>query len=268
MSTPFRCPACGELIAADVAPGQQVRCGACEAVVTVPAMDTPPMSAPPPGMSYPDGGGPPVQTGLAVAALVCGIAGLVICLPAGIVGVIMGIVALLRANREPQRYGGKGLAIGGICTGGLSLLMVPLMIAILLPSLSRARELSKRLVCASNLSGVGMAMDIYASQSNGEFPPDLQILIDNGDVSYKQFICPSSNAVPGDPINTCYIYIPGQTNLSNSRNVLIYEKPENHTDDGANVLFADGHCTFVEPYSRVEDMVRETKQRIAEESGP
>jgi prepilin-type N-terminal cleavage/methylation domain-containing protein len=41
--------------------------------------------------------------------------------------------------------------------------IIALLISILLPSLSRARELSKRLVCASNLSGLGKACKIYAS---------------------------------------------------------------------------------------------------------
>ncbi|MCP4592758.1 MAG: prepilin-type N-terminal cleavage/methylation domain-containing protein [bacterium] len=41
--------------------------------------------------------------------------------------------------------------------------IIALLISILLPSLSRARELSKRLVCASNLSGAGKACKIYSS---------------------------------------------------------------------------------------------------------
>ena len=41
--------------------------------------------------------------------------------------------------------------------------IIALLISILLPSLSRARELSKRLVCGSNLSGLGKACKIYSS---------------------------------------------------------------------------------------------------------
>ncbi len=41
--------------------------------------------------------------------------------------------------------------------------IIALLISILLPSLSRARELSKRLVCGANLSGIGKACKIYAS---------------------------------------------------------------------------------------------------------
>jgi len=43
--------------------------------------------------------------------------------------------------------------------------IIALLISILLPSLSRARELSKRLVCASNLKGIGTSMKIYANDN-------------------------------------------------------------------------------------------------------
>ena len=43
--------------------------------------------------------------------------------------------------------------------------IIVLLIAILLPSLSRARELSKRLVCAANIKGVGTSAKIYANDN-------------------------------------------------------------------------------------------------------
>jgi len=48
--------------------------------------------------------------------------------------------------------------------------IIALLISILLPSLSRARELSKRTVCAANLRGIGQAMHIYAADDPGMFP--------------------------------------------------------------------------------------------------
>jgi prepilin-type N-terminal cleavage/methylation domain-containing protein/prepilin-type processing-associated H-X9-DG protein len=44
--------------------------------------------------------------------------------------------------------------------------IIALLISILLPSLSRARELSKRLVCASNAKGIGTSAKIYANDNN------------------------------------------------------------------------------------------------------
>ncbi len=50
------------------------------------------------------------------------------------------------------------------------LLLLALLISILLPSLSRARELAKRAVCASNLRGCGQGMLIYANDNEEWFP--------------------------------------------------------------------------------------------------
>ncbi|MFM8785353.1 MAG: DUF4190 domain-containing protein, partial [Phycisphaerales bacterium] len=83
-----------------------------------------PPTAPTPVASADAGG-----TGLAVAALVCGIVGL--CVPVlGLVAIILGVVYLAR-----PRTTGRGLAIGGIVTGVLGLLST---VALLLPALGQA----------------------------------------------------------------------------------------------------------------------------------
>ena len=41
----------------------------------------------------------------------------------GIVAVVLGIVALMQNSKMPQQVGGKGFAIAGIVTGGISLLL-------------------------------------------------------------------------------------------------------------------------------------------------
>jgi prepilin-type N-terminal cleavage/methylation domain-containing protein len=48
--------------------------------------------------------------------------------------------------------------------------IIALLISILLPSLSKARELAKRSVCAANLSGQGKAIAMYANAARGSFP--------------------------------------------------------------------------------------------------
>ncbi len=129
--------------------------------------------------------------------------------------------------------------------------IIALLISILLPSLSRARELSKRLVCGAHLKGLGTSFKIYANDNIDRWPcpPFSELQIDNGgieyvnqiggppvagvllredisetdddggpngpsesvsttralwmlvrsgDVTVKQFVCPSSDAVPDD----------------------------------------------------------------------
>lgn len=48
--------------------------------------------------------------------------------------------------------------------------IIALLISILLPSLSRARELAKRTMCAANLSALGKSVKIYANENEESWP--------------------------------------------------------------------------------------------------
>jgi prepilin-type N-terminal cleavage/methylation domain-containing protein len=48
--------------------------------------------------------------------------------------------------------------------------IIALLIAILLPSLGKARELSNRSACAANLRGIGQSCAVYANDNNDAFP--------------------------------------------------------------------------------------------------
>ena len=267
MSTPFTCPSCQQAISAEVPPGTQVQCPLCNQVVTVPGPAGPTADAgvqgvAPGGPTSPSGGPPvlldyagptggPTRQGLAIAALVCGIVGLLgfctggLAVPAGIVGLILGIVALVKIKRKPAVYRGRGMAIAGICTGGASLLIVPLMIAILLPALGRARVGgSKRTVCQANMRGIGQALYIYA-QDDGMFPEkgaDWQARLVNAcTAAPKQFLCPSDTGGSG----SSYYYVPGYGDNSDPAQIILYEDPTIHGGRGGNILYQDGHVAFV-----------------------
>ena len=64
--------------------------------------------------------------------------------------------------------------------------IISLLISILLPSLSRARELSKRLACAANIKGIGTSAKIYATDNYGKWmtPPFRRGAIDNAGIQY------------------------------------------------------------------------------------
>jgi prepilin-type N-terminal cleavage/methylation domain-containing protein/prepilin-type processing-associated H-X9-DG protein len=64
--------------------------------------------------------------------------------------------------------------------------IIALLISILLPSLSRARELSKRLVCSSNMKGIGTSAKIYANDNQEKWmqPGFKSSLIDEGGILY------------------------------------------------------------------------------------
>ena len=116
-----------------------------------------------------------------------------------------------------------------------------MMIAMLLPSLARARELAKRTVCGANLQAVEMSLRSYVEQY-GQEPPDLPALVDEKWLVAEVLSCPSVDpaAVQTPP----YIWIRG-ADCADADNVVLYEPLQNHGGEGGNVLFCDGHVEFV-----------------------
>lgn len=185
-----------------------------------------------------------LRTGLAITALILGIVGMPTCLP-GIAAIVVGIIALSRIGREPERYGGRGMAVAGIALGGASAVMVPvflfpLLVSILLPSLSRARELSKRMLCATNMRAVAISAKTYAEDNAGVMPTPLSALVDGGYLMPRQLICPSSG------LSKCNYRLLGidPTEPRDGRTPFLYEPKSNHGGEGGTIVFADGQATF------------------------
>ena len=216
----------------------------------------PPVSPPP--MSY----AIPVQqrSGMAIASMVLGILSLVLCQVFGIVGLILGIMALGRTRRHPHQYGGRGHALAGLATSPVGLLpvilIVPRMGAGLLPSLSRARELAKRALTTSNLRGVGVGLMQY-SQDHGVFPPTLGLLIDGGYIAADVLQNPSQGD-DNDPGDFFYVaYVADAYRVADPATwIVAYGDPNDHNGEGASVLYFDGHVNFVRQPQFDQDLQR------------
>jgi type II secretory pathway pseudopilin PulG len=128
------------------------------------------MSAYPPPPPPPSYGTP--KKGMAIASLVLGIIGVptVGCLGVGaLVGIILGILALMKANAAPHEYGGKGMAIAGIVLSGLAIPCGGILAAITIPSLLRARVSANESMVIGDTRTVISAQAAYESTTGGSY---------------------------------------------------------------------------------------------------
>ncbi len=107
---------------------------------------------------------------MAIAALVLGILSIFTCALTAIPAIILGIVSLVRIEKSGGSLTGRGFAIGGIVVPSVSLPLIALLMAIMMPALTRTRQVAYRMVCGANLSGIGKAMLIYANDYDDELP--------------------------------------------------------------------------------------------------
>ena len=125
---------------------------------------------------YRSNANPELKTGLAIASLVLGILGFFTFGLMGIgaiVGLIMAIVAMNRARRNPEVYGGHGLAIAGLVTNILCVVtIVPILIiaAIAVPNLLAARRAANEASSIASLRRIHSAQATYqATRGNGAY---------------------------------------------------------------------------------------------------
>ena len=135
-----------------------------------------------------------------------------------------------------------------------------LLISVLLPSLNRSSHHPAHIKCSSNLRSIGQAVQMYANENRGLFPPDFGTLLITQDLTSEVFVCYSTNDVRADgPTmqavaeklsaggHLSYVYTgKGMTLNSPANAVLAYEPLSNH-GDGMNVLFADGRVNWIDP---------------------
>ncbi len=114
------------------------------------------------------------------------------------------------------------------------LVIVGILSAMLLPALSAAREKARRTQSLSNLKQIGLSLAMYADQHGGQLPASLDAI--KGTVgSEKVFYDVSS----GQPFN--YVGAGLKWQEAGGEGVLAYS----YSDQGGNVLFNDGHVSWL-----------------------
>lgn len=203
-------------------------------------------------------------SGLAITALVLGILSFFTCYITAIPAIIFGIIALVKINKSGGRQKGIGMAIVGMALP-VTLLPVMAMLAIMMPALNKTKALAQRLVCSTNLQGLGTALVVYTNDYDDKLPTSQKwcdLLISEADVGPMSFRCkgvkegPSNYAmnenlidkgldVPADMV-MLFETVPGWNQVGGP-DILT---TENHRGEGCNIVFADGYTKFV----RTEDI--------------
>ena len=195
---------------------------------------------------------------LALTALVCGVIGVARTGKRWRVS-----VTTVRARRPGNRWAWAGL-LGAAAFVGL---------IVLLPPLGRARESAKRIKCGSNLRQIGQALELYAADAGGAFPPDFDTMVAVVDDYFYPglFLCPSSGTTfqarspsPGPLVygqNCDYRYLGrGLGDAAPAGRLVAFDDPAHHDGEGANLLFADGGVRFV-PAGELLDLLAEAASR-------
>ncbi len=98
--------------------------------------------------------------------------------------------------------------------------IIALLISILLPSLSRAREIAKRTVCAANMKGIGTSFKIYANDNEESWPVpahDDRSVISGDNIEYANIGVGQGTVDEGE--------MPGRERPSNGSNAVDDDEP-------------------------------------------
>ena len=224
---------------------------------------TPP--PPPPISALPTAG---KTSALAVTSLVLGILALPTCGATALFGLILGIIALVKVSNSRGALRGQGLALAGTIVSGVFLLMLPVLMAMLLPALAAAKQKAMQINCMNNEKQLALAVRIYEGDNANHLPPAAtwSDAIKSYAGSDKIFKCPAANAA-----SRCdYAFnakLDGMdANKVDPQTVMIFEAdagwdahggPEilasRHRNHVAVVAFADGHVEVV-PASRLSSL--------------
>ncbi|MEY4386689.1 MAG: hypothetical protein RLY20_1972 [Verrucomicrobiota bacterium] len=140
---------------------------------------------------------PPRTSGMAIASLVLGCLGLFFCGLTSLVGLPLGLVAMSKIKKSQGELGGWGLALGGTIISGVSLLFIPLFIAMFIPVLSKAKSKAVQINCVNNLRQAGLAIRIYSGDNEDKLPLAAKWCdaITNEMGSEKVYVCPQVPAL-------------------------------------------------------------------------
>jgi hypothetical protein len=209
-----------------------------EFAADLPATPPPQVSTGPAPVAFAPGG---KTSGLAISSLVLGVLGLFSCGVTALVGLILGIVSLVKINGSKGQLRGKGLAIAGICVSAFFLLLIPFYAALMLPALAKAKGRASTISCVSNLKQIGLGARMWANDNSDTFPPDFKSM-SNELTSPKVLVCPADSGktkvetwAQVGPNNVTYEYLAPGIKVQNNERMPVFRCPIH-----GNVCYGDG----------------------------
>lgn len=172
--------------------------------------------------------------------------------------VIFAFIALKNINKNREQLCGRSLALISIV---ISIFIIFSVIFLML----KFRGKGSRLVCSTNVKGLGTVFQVYANDFEGNLPMAdswCDLFVKHCDVSTKCFICTESRSKlkVGESAYAMNKHAAGKklSELPGDMVLMFESKPgwnqvggpellttENHGGVGCNILFGDGHVEFV-----------------------
>ncbi len=163
--------------------------------------------------------------------------------------IILGILAIKKIDQSQGRVTGRGLAIAGIVTGSVGVivgLFVPITI-MAVSTVPTVTKIQKKANIARQVSSVRQLMlgcRAWAADNDGKFPPNLEALLEEGYLDDPSLLMWAvSPGAPGEP----YRYRAGLVDTGDPQTVVI--AAPGAIDGEVIVGYLDGH---VETVSEVE----------------
>jgi hypothetical protein len=172
--------------------------------------------APPPAGS--------ASSGLAVTSLVLGILSIIPCsVLTGLPAIITGHIARSKIKNSAGALGGGGMALAGLIMGYLSLAFVVFYLAVgaslAIPVFTKVQEKGLTVKSINNVRQLVTACRIYASENDGKYPADLELLFTQNVINERKILhCPLLK----DDTQTGYDYFGAKLKDSDAGNLILF----------------------------------------------